>query len=105
MQLAHASKPSVGPLVSMPIKSFRSAPENAQLMYTMGALDGLTLSSYNHGDPDHEAFVKCMRSMTLGEINKKLVEYLNEHPTFSEGPATALTLVAGQACKQFRKSN
>ncbi len=90
----------VGPLISVTPKEFLSLPEGAQAIYTAGILDGMTVITYGYSIQDHDKFVRCARTLTLGNLAAKTVEWIEKNPLFSEGAGTAVIKSLGAYCKQ-----
>lgn len=91
---------TVGPLVSISPAEYLKFPEAAKAVYVGGLLDGMTLASYGHAAKEHDAFVHCARTLTLGALAQKTTEWIHAHPSFAEGTASALARTMGQYCKE-----
>src|SRR5262245_42081163 len=96
---ATASTPqTLGPLVSISPAEFLKLPRDMQGIYVAGVIDGMTFTSYGYSLPEHDRFVRCVRTLTVGETSDATVKWLQSHPT-SDGPATAVAQALGAHCK------
>ena len=97
---AQAAQPKMGPLHSLGVQEFLKLPENYQVLYVAGAIDGMTFVSYGYALPDHDALVRCYRSKPLGEFTKEVVELAKTKVGFKENVATLVAKTAGNLCRK-----
>lgn len=96
---ANAEAPTVSPLISITSAEFLKLPSNIRAVYVGGVLDGMTFVTYGYSIPDHDRFVGCARTITLGELGTRTAEWLKAHPTFAEGSASAIVQTFSAYCK------
>ena len=94
-----AAAPNVGPLLSIAPSEFMKQSEHEQAVYVAGVLDGMTFVSYGYSLPDHDQFVRCSQTITLGALAKRTLAFLHSNPQFSEGAASAVAQTYGAYCK------
>lgn len=90
---------TVSPLISISPAEYLTFPETAKAVYVGGILDGMTFATYGHAAKEHDAFVHCASTLTLGALAQKTTEWLQAHSAFSEGTASAVARTMGQYCK------
>jgi hypothetical protein len=89
---------TLGPLVSLSPKDYLKLPNSIQAIYVAGVLDGVSVTTYGYSIPDHDAYVRCARTMTLGVLAQRVADWIRANPTFTEGAATAVSKTLGAAC-------
>jgi hypothetical protein len=82
---------SVGPLVSITPAKFLKLSEDARVAYVAGVIDGITFTSYGYSLPDHDRYVRCVRTLTLGALTQRTVDWLRARPSFADGTASAVS--------------
>jgi hypothetical protein len=88
-----------GLLQPVPVTEFLKLPEDLQALYVGGLIEGMAFVSYGNSEPSYPAWVRCVRSKTLGDTTKDAVAFINQQPSFNEGMASALAQVLGRRCK------
>ena len=94
-----AAEPTVGPLKSIAPHEFVKLSGPEQAVYVSGVLDGMSFTSYGYGLPEHDQFVRCSQTITLGALAKKTVAFLQANPKFSESTSSAVAQAYGSHCK------
>lgn len=90
----------LGPLHSITTTEFLKLPEGIKAIYISGVLDGLTFTTYGYSIPDHDRFVQCAQTLTIGALANRTVEWLKANPAFSESLASAMARTMGIYCKE-----
>ena len=96
--LSMAAAPTTGPLISISTQEYLKLPLDIQALYVAGVIDGVSYMSYGYSLPDHDAYVKCARTIKLGDLAQRVADWIRAHPKFSEGPATAVSKTMGASC-------
>jgi hypothetical protein len=96
---ANAQAPTVSPLISISPAEFLKLPNPIRSVYVGGVLDGMTFVSYGSSDRQHDRFVACARTITLGDLANKTVDWLKARPNFDESGASAIAQTLGAYCK------
>lgn len=96
---ANAEAPTVSPLISITPTEFLQLPNNVRSVYVGGVMDGITFITYGYSLQDHDKFVRCARTITLGDLANKTAEWLKAHPKFDEGTGSAIVQTFGAYCK------
>jgi len=91
---------AVGPLVSITAAEFLKLPEDARVTYVAGVIDGITLTSYGYSLPDHDRYIRCVRTLALGALTQRTVDWLRARPSFAEGAASAVSQMLGAYCNE-----
>ncbi len=97
--LALAEEPTKGPLHSIEISEFVQLPNDFQVFYVAGAIDGMTFVTYGYKIKDHDKLVECYRSMPLGEFTNHVVELAKSSTDNKVNVATLVAKTAGKYCK------
>jgi len=95
-----ASAQTLGPLVSISPEEYLKLPHSVQTFYVAGVVDGVSVTSYGYSLPDHDAYVRCARTMTLGVLAQRVADWIRANPGFSEGAATAVSKTLAAHCKR-----
>ncbi len=74
------------PLETILVEEFLKLPENFQVLYVAGILDGMSFVSYGNNDPTLGAWTNCVRQKTLGETNREVVAWLETNPEYRTSP-------------------
>jgi len=77
---------TVGPLQSISIAEFLKLSDSVRAIYVGGVLDGMTFTSYGYNIPEHDRFVRCARTLTLGALAQKTVEWIVPIRSFTKVP-------------------
>jgi hypothetical protein len=93
-----AATPTLSYVQSISPQLFLKLPDEVQALYVGAILDGMTFTSYGYQLPEHDKFVKCTQTMTLGALGQKVSSWLKANPTNKEGVATAVAHVMGASC-------
>jgi hypothetical protein len=89
----------VGIVQPLTTKEFLQAPEDLQVIYVGGLIEGMSFAAYGSSIPDYAAWVDCVRRKTLGETTKDVIAFIRADPNFSEGVGSALAQTIGRRCK------
>lgn len=89
---------TLGPVVSVTPEEYLRLPSSVQALYVAGVVDGVSTTSYGHRLPDHDAYVRCVRTMTLGDWADRVTTWIKANPKFHEGAATAVSKALAAAC-------
>jgi hypothetical protein len=95
-----AAAQTLGPLVSISPEEYLKLPHSVQTLYVAGVVDGVSVTTYGYSLPDHDAYVRCARTMTLGVLAQHVADWIRANPGFSEGAATAVSKTLGVQCKR-----
>ena len=95
-----AGAQTLGPLVSISPDEYLKLPNSVQKLYVAGVVDGVSVTSYGYSLPDHDIYVRCARTMTLGVLAQHVTDWIRANPGFSEGAATAVSKTLGAHCKR-----
>lgn len=90
---------ALGPLETFTCAELLKMPEDIRATYVGGVLDGIAFTSYGYSLAEHDRFLKCARTLSLGALAQKTVEWLRANPSFSEGGASAVVHTFGAYCK------
>ena len=93
-----ATAQTLGPLVSLSRKEYLKLPDSMQAIYVAGVIDGVSVTTFGYSIPDHDAYVRCARTMTLGVLGQRVADWIRANPGFSEGAATAVSKTLGENC-------
>jgi hypothetical protein len=91
---------AMGPLVSITAAEFLKLPEDARVTYVAGVIDGITFTSYGYNLPNHDRYIRCVRTLSLGVLTQRTVDWLRARPSFAEGTASAVSQMLGAYCKE-----
>jgi hypothetical protein len=94
------SAQKLGPLHSITAAEFLKLPEGIRAIYVSGVLDGLTFTTYGYSIPDHDRFVQCAQTLTIGALANRTVDWLKANPVFPESLASAVARTMGIYCKE-----
>jgi len=78
---------------------FMKLPENIQVMYVAGILEGIAFMAYSYTS-DYPSWVECVRRKTFGETTKDVNSFIRQDPSFNEGVASAVAQSLGKRCKR-----
>jgi len=95
-----AEAQTLGPLVSISPEEYLKLPNSVQTLYVAGVVDGVSVTSYGYSLPDHDTYVRCARTMTLGVLALHVADWIHANPGFSEGAATAVSKTLSVQCKR-----
>lgn len=71
-------------------------PEQARLVYVMGALDGIVFTVVNSNAPDRAIWLACIRKTTVDAILHDVDKLLVDNPSYQTKPvAYAISNVVG----------
>jgi hypothetical protein len=91
-------KSQTRPLKTISAQDFLKLPEEMQLFYMSGALDGISYVSYSYEIPGFDKWVACVRSKPLGETLDRLVGFLKANPREQKYPIPwAIAATIGQS--------
>jgi len=93
-----ATAQSLGPLTTVSPQDFLKLTENMRVLYVAGVLDGVSYTSYGYELPDHDSYIRCARTMTVGVLAQRVADWIRANPKFSEGAATAVAKTLGAHC-------
>lgn len=71
-----AAAQTLGPLVSITPEEYLKLPNTVQTLYVAGVVDGTSVTSYGYSLPDHDAYVRCARTMTLGVLSQRVADWI-----------------------------
>lgn len=95
---AQAYTPESHPLKSVEPKDFLRMSQDAQKLYVAGVMDGFTYVTYGHGFANRDAVVKCLKTRGVDELTSSVVDWLKDHPAFSEGMSSAVVQTVNGFC-------
>jgi hypothetical protein len=99
-QTAGQAAPTLSPLISVSPTEFLKLPEAVQAIYVGGVLDGVTYTSYGYGLPDHDAYIRCVRTLTLGNLAQRVAARVRAAPMAAENTPTYVAQALGAYCKE-----
>lgn len=79
---------------------FLKLPDGIQALYIGGLIDGMTYTSYNYSLSHHDQIVRCVRTITLGELAKKTVDTIRVTVRKDEPMPSAVARTIGLYCKE-----
>lgn len=94
-----SAEPTKGPLHSITLNEFLQLPEDFQVIYVAGAIDGMTFLTYGYAFDNHDELVECYRRLPLGEFTSKVVDLAKTKHDFKENVATLVAMTAGNLCR------
>lgn len=98
---ASPAEPTVGSLVSITSAEFLKLPEKAQAVYVGGIIDGMSFTTYGYKIKDHDVFVYCANTITLGDLAKRTAALIRANSSLhKESPAPAVARTMGAYCKE-----
>ena len=99
---AQAQEPTLNAVESLSTQEYLKLPEGLQALYIGGIIDGVSLTTYGYSLPQHDSYVRCVRTLTLGALAQKVAAWLRANPSYNESMAGAVGKTLGGYCKAFR---
>ena len=91
---------AVGAAFSISAGEFLKLPDDARVAYVAGVIDGITFTSYSHNLPDHDRYIRCVRTLTVGALNKgQWIGFVCDHHS-QRAPASAVSQMIGAWCTE-----
>jgi hypothetical protein len=93
-----ATAQPLGPLTTISSQQYLKLTEDMQVLYIAGVLDGVTYTTYGYSLPDHDTYVRCARTMTVGVFAQRVGDWIRANPKFTEASASAVAKTMGAYC-------
>jgi hypothetical protein len=85
-------------LQPLTVKEFLSLPNDLQIVYVGGIMEGMSFVQYGYTIPNADKWIECARLKTLGDTTAEVISMVKA-PDFHEGVSSALAQTMGHRCK------
>ena len=99
---AQAQEPTVNAVESLSPNEYLKLSDGLQVLYVGGIIDGVSFTSYGYSLPQHDSYVRCVHTLTLGALAQKVAAWLRANPLYRESMAGAVAQTLGVYCKATR---
>ena len=87
-----SSAAQVPPIQVVTTAQFLELPEDLQLLFLSGILEGISFTSYTR--PDHDKWVACVQKDTMGALLKQVLASASINPEVRKEPVPWLVVRA-----------
>ena len=88
-----------GLLQPLSVPEFLNIPNDFQVAYVGGLMEGMAFIQYNYSMPDYASWAECIRKKTLGDTTADVIAFIKESANFEESVSAALAKTLGRQCK------
>lgn len=100
---AQAQEATINAVESLSINEYLKLSGDLQAFYVGGIIDGVSYTSYGYSLPQHDSYVRCVHTLTLGALAEKVAAWLRANPLYRESMAGAVARTLGGYCKLPRE--